>query len=104
MLALPFAWHAAMLGGFDLGRLIDRYPSASVAFVWMLAMVSYQQDVKHRTGFGILSQILATVCMIAIGVFGFTHRVWLNYILAPILLGVQIELTRRWKARPGGWW
>jgi hypothetical protein len=62
-------------------------------------MLSYRQDVKHPDwGFGTLSQIIAVVSVIALLVFGFSHRSWPNFVIVPALVWLQIELPKRWRA------
>ena len=68
-------------------------------------MLSYHQDAKNRwTEWAILSQIFSVVCLIALVVFGFTQRQWLNFLLAPVLVWLHIRFSKQWWARPGEWW
>jgi len=87
-----------------LDTLMYRHPSASFLSLWGLALLSYHQDVRVKTGFGILSQVIAIVSLIALTVFGFTTRSWPNFIIVPFAVWLQIELTKRWNARPHSWW
>ena len=63
-------------------------------------MLSYYQDAKrHDLAWGILSQFVAVVSLLSIIVIGVMHRAWPNFLLAPVLVYVQIQLTRRWWAQ-----
>jgi hypothetical protein len=91
-----------LTASFD--EVTRRHETVSLLCLWGIAMLSYHQDVKLKTGFGVLSQILAIVSLIAFVVFGFTHGEWWNFVIALILTWFHIQLTRRWSARPGAWW
>lgn len=86
------------------GALMRRHDTVSVLCIWGIAMLSYHQDVTLKTGFGVLSQILAVISLIALVVFGVTHGEWWNFLIAVALAWLHIQLTRRWMARPGAWW
>jgi hypothetical protein len=88
----------------SLGELMRNHETVSLLCLWGIAMLSYHQDAKLRTGFGVLSQILAVVSLIALVVFGFTHGEWWNFLIASALTWFHIQFTRRWLARPGAWW
>ena len=67
--------------------LIDQYPTASILVGWGIAMLSYHQDARrHDPGWAIFSQILGVVLLIALVVFGFTHKSWHNFVIAPPLI------------------
>ena len=87
-----------------LDAIMHTYPSVFAIFGWVLEMLSYQQNIKHKTGFGILSQVLAVICMVALVVFGFTRGSWVNFLIVPALAWLQIQFIRRLRARPGTWW
>jgi hypothetical protein len=94
---------------FTHGSLIDRmereYPTMAVLTAWAAGMLSYHQDTKFQNGsWAFLSQILAVASLIALVVFGFTHRLWPNFLIAPPLLWLHIQFTKRWWVRPGAWW
>jgi hypothetical protein len=95
---------------FTKGPLVDRlwqeYPTVVWLAVWVVAMLSYHQDIRlgDPVGFAVPSQILAVVSLMALLVSAFTHRLWLNLLIAPPLIWLHIQLTRRWWARPGAWW
>jgi hypothetical protein len=91
------------------GPLIDRlqraYPTAAILVTWAIGMLSYHQDAKrHILPAAILSQILAVASLVALIVFGFTQQLWLNLLIAPVLIWLHIQFTRRWWAKPGAWW
>jgi hypothetical protein len=99
--ALVFAFsHRALVD-----RLAHEYPTTAILVGWSVGMLSYHQDAKrHDPWWAVLSQTLSIVCLIAIVVFGFTQRLWLNFLIAPPLAWLHIEFTKRWWARPGKWW
>src|SRR3970040_1864988 len=85
--------------------LFENYPTISLLAGWTLGMLSYHQDAKrHDAGWAVWSQIFAVVCLIAVVVFGFAHRSWLNLVIAVPLIWLHVQFTRRWWARPGAWW
>jgi hypothetical protein len=91
--------------GSFVGRLQREYPTMALLFLWLLGMLSYHQDAKgHDPWWAVLSQTLSIVCVVAIVVFGFTQRLWLNLLIAPPLAWLHIQFTKRWWARPGTWW
>lgn len=86
-------------------RLEHEYPTAVILVGWLVGMLSYHQDAKHRDRWwAVLSQTLSIVCLIAIVVFGFTQRLWLNFLIAPPLAWLHIQFTKHWWTRPGTWW
>ena len=85
-------------------ELMRRHETVSALCVWGIAMLSYHQDVKLKTGFGVLSQILAVVSLIALVVFGVTRGEWWNFLIVVVFAWLHIQLTRRWMARPDAWW
>jgi len=88
-----------------LDTLIDKYPTLFLLIAWGVAMLSYHQDARARDpSWAILSQIFAVVCLVALVVFGFTHRSWPNFVIAPVLIWLHVQFTKRWWARPGAWW
>jgi hypothetical protein len=100
---------AILVFAFSHGALVDRlgheYPTTFILAVWVVGMLSYHQDAKrHDPWWSILSQTLSIVCLIAIVVFGFTHRLWLNFLIAPSLAWLHFQFTKRWWTRPGTWW
>ena len=88
----------------SIDAVVRRHETVSLVCVWGIAMLSYHQDIKLKTGFGVLSQILAVVSLIAFVVFGVMQREWWNFLIAAVLLWLHIQLTRRWRARPTTWW
>jgi hypothetical protein len=60
--------------------------------------------IRAHRGFGVLSQMFAVICLIALVIFGFTHNEWPNFVIATALIYLHIQFTKRWKARPGAWW
>ncbi|MGO9640671.1 MAG: hypothetical protein ACLP1Y_05115 [Candidatus Acidiferrales bacterium] len=88
----------------SLGEVMRRHETVSLLCLWGIAMLSYHQDVKLKTGFGVLSQILAVASLIAFVAFGFTYGDWWNFLIVLILSWFHIQFTRRWPARPGAWW
>jgi hypothetical protein len=87
-----------------LDEVIRRHETVPLVCLWGIAMFSYHQDVKLKTGFGMLSQILAVVSLIAFVVFGVTHGEWWNFLIVSALAWLHVQFTRRWLARPGAWW
>jgi hypothetical protein len=50
--------------------LARKYPTTAALTIWAVGLLSYHQDAKHHDQWwAILSQILATVCVLAIIVF-----------------------------------
>lgn len=88
----------------SLDELMQKHETVSLLCLWGIAMLSYHQDVRLKTGFGILSQILAVVSLIAFVVFGFTHREWWNFLIVSALAWFHVQFMKRWSARPGAWW
>jgi uncharacterized protein (DUF486 family) len=85
--------------------LASQHPTLLVLIGWGIGMLSYHQDSKrHYVGWAVLSQAFALVCLIALVAFGFTHRFWPNFVIAPPLLWMHIQFTKRWWAKPGAWW
>lgn len=100
---------AVLFFAFSHGSFVERleheYPTAAILVLWLVGMLSYHQDAKrHDSWWSILSQMLSVVCLIAIVVFGFIHRLWLNILIAPPLVWLHIQFTKRWWTRPGMWW
>ena len=88
-----------------LDYLINKHPTSSLLFGWAVGILSYHQDSKyHAIGLAILSQILAITCLIALIVFGFTHHSWPNFLIAPVLIWLHYQFSKRWWAKPGVWW
>lgn len=86
-------------------RFEHEHPNLGCLALWVLGMLSYRQDARHRgPWWAILSQTLAVVSLIALVVFGFTANSWPNFLIAPPLLWLQIQFTKRWWSRPGAWW
>jgi len=86
-------------------RLGHEYPTAAILVGWLVGMLSYHQDAKHRDWrWAVLSQTFSIVCLIALVVSGFTQRLWLNFLIAPPLAWLHIQFTKRWWTRPGTWW
>lgn len=85
---------------------VDReYPTVFFLFGWAVGMLSYHQDVRlDFKQWAFLSQLFSVICLIEIVVFGFTRGVWINFLIAPPMIWVHIQLSRRWWARPGAWW
>jgi hypothetical protein len=95
----------AITHGSLMDRIGNAYPTLASLAVWVAGMLSYHQDAKRRDPWwAILSQTLAVVCVIAIMVFGFSRGLWVNFLIAPLLAGLQIQFTKRWWANPGAWW
>src|SRR5271170_4252362 len=89
----------------SIDDVMHRHPSAVALAGWVIGILSYHQDVKHPNWrFGALSQLFAAICLIALIVFGFTHREWTDFVLATVLVYLHIRFTKRWKAHPGAWW
>ncbi len=89
----------------SLDRLARAHATTVLIVVWGIAMLSYHQDARSRlASWARVSQFLAIVCLIGLVVFGFTHRAWLNFAIAIPLTWLHIELSKRWRARPGAWW
>ena len=77
---------------------------AALAF-WVVGMLSYHQDARRQDrSWAILSQTLAVVCLIAMFVFAFAHKLWPNLLIALPFVWLHVEFTRRWWTRPGRWW
>ena len=100
---------ALLIFAFTHGSLVDRlgheYPTVAFLAAWAIGLLSYHQDAKHQDPWwAILSQIPSVCCLMAILVFGFTHGSWRNFLIAPLLAFLHIELSRRWWIRPGSWW
>jgi len=100
---------SVLIFAFSHGSFVDRleheYPTMALLVVWLVGMLSYHQDAKgHDPWWAVLSQTLSIVCVIALVVFGFTHRLWLNFLIAPPLAWLHIQFTKRWWTRPGTWW
>ncbi|MGA2632018.1 MAG: hypothetical protein ABSG54_17630 [Terriglobia bacterium] len=88
-----------------LDALMHQYPTLYTLTGWGIGMLSYHQDAKrHYVGWAILSQILAIVCLVGLVVLGFTHSSWPNFVIAPALIWLHVQFTKRWWARPGAWW
>jgi hypothetical protein len=88
-----------------IDHLEYEYPTLGCVAVWVVGMLSYHQDARDRDHWwAFLSQTLAVVPLIGIVVFGFTHKSWLNFLIALPLVWLHIQFTRRWWARPGHWW
>lgn len=88
-----------------MGSLMVRYPTTSLIVLWAAAMLSYRQDARRRSlGWAIWSQTFATVCLIAMVVFGFKYGRWLNFLIAPPLGWLQFQFTKHWWGSPGAWW
>jgi hypothetical protein len=88
-----------------IDETIRHHPTVSIVCFWGIGMLSYHQDAKHRLGgWAVISQILSSMSLIALVVFGFTHRDRWNFLIVPILIYLQFQFTRRWWARPGAWW
>jgi hypothetical protein len=89
----------------SVDALIAQYPTGSTLVGWGVAMLSYHQDSKHRyVGWAILSQTFALVCLVALVAFGFIHKSWPNFVIAPPLIWLHVQFTKRWWAKPGAWW
>ena len=94
-----------MLTNSWVDALMHRHPSIAALCFWGIGMLSYYQDAKYQlTEWAIISQIFSGICLTALAVFGFTHGQWLNFLVLPFLVWLQIQLTKRWWARPGKWW
>jgi hypothetical protein len=92
-----------MISSFN--EVMGNHPSVVLALMWAIAMLSYHQDVKHpRYRFGLLSQMVAVTCLVAIVFFSFTHGEWWNFLIVAALLWLHVQFTRRWRARPSAWW
>ena len=92
-----------LTSSFD--QVMSNHPTVALVWMWVIAMLSYHQDVKHPGyGFGILSQIIAVACLVTILVFGFTRGEWWNFLIVSVLTWLHMQFTRRWSARPGAWW
>ena len=88
-----------------IDMLVDRHPSVFILIVWGIAMLSYHQDARgHDPWWAVISQILAIACLVALIVFGVTRRSWANLVIAPPLIWLHVQFTKRWWARPGAWW
>jgi hypothetical protein len=76
------------------------HPSAVAVIGWCVAMLSFHQDARLRlSSWAGLSQMFEVICLVALVVFGFTHRSWMNFLIVPLLLYAQVRLTTRWWAR-----
>lgn len=84
--------------------LMREHSTVALLSLWGIAMLSFHQDAKLKTGFGILSQTLAVVSLIAVAVFGFARGEWWNFLIVAAMAWVHVQFTRRWSARPGAWW
>jgi hypothetical protein len=94
---------------FTHGSLIDRigreYPIVACLAVWTVGMLSYHQDATQRWwGFAFMSQSIAITSLINIVVLAFTHGSWPIFFIAPPLIWLHVQFTKRWWARPGVWW
>jgi hypothetical protein len=96
---------------FTHGPLIDHigreYPIVACLALWTVGMLSYHQDASRHDpwwGWAFVSQSWAVTSLINIVVLGFTHRSWPNFLIAPPLIWLHIQFTKRWWARPGVWW
>jgi len=88
-----------------LDAVIDKYPTLFFLIAWGVAMLSYHQDAKLRlVVWAVVSQIFAFVCVVNVVVLGFTHKSWPNFVIAPALIWLHVQFTKRWWARPGKWW
>jgi hypothetical protein len=86
-------------------RFIVEYPTLALIIGWATGMLSYHQDAKrHYVTWAILSQTFAGICLIALVVFGLKRGSWPNLVVAPALIWLQIQFTRRWWVRRGAWW
>ena len=88
----------------SLDELMRRHETLTLLCLWGIAMLSYHQDLKLKTGCWAYSQVLAVVSLIALVVFGITHGEWWNFLIVAVLVWLHMQLTRRWLARPGAWW
>jgi hypothetical protein len=101
--------HLTAIHGFDvfpwLDELVDQYPTIARLVAWGVGMLSYHQDAKHRlVSWAILSQMFACACLFSLLTVWFTHRSWPTFVIAPPLIWVHVQFTKRWWARPGAWW
>lgn len=81
------------------------HPSVVAMCGWVVGILSYHQDAKHRLKqWGIVSQIFSITCLVALLVFGFMHDEWWNFLVVCALGWLHIQCTKRWWARPGAWW
>jgi hypothetical protein len=99
----------ALVGAVLIPPIIDaffaQHPTVLSLVVWAVGMLSYHQDAKHHDpSWTIFSQTLAIVGLTALVVFGFTHKSWPNFVIAPPLIWLHFQFTKRWWAKPGAWW
>jgi hypothetical protein len=106
VVALPVVFLLLLFTQEHLIHLVEtRYPTAALLVWWAVGMLSYHQDAKLRlTEWAIISQIFAGISLIALVVFGFTHGLWINFLIAPPLIWLHFQFSQRWWARPGAWW
>ena len=80
------------------------HETISLLCLWTIAMLSYHQDLRLKTGFGLISQVLAVTSLLAFVAFGFMHGAWWDFPIAAALAWFHVQFVRRWSARPGSWW
>ena|SRR5689334_4637454 len=88
------------LGYVSLQGLMRSHPTTSYLALWAIAMLSYYQDATRRHwGFGVISQVIGYVSLISIAVMGFMDKRWPDFVIAPVMIALQVWLTRRWSRR-----
>ena len=85
--------------------LSPRSKSVGALVLWAVWMLSFRQDVEIKSWFGaVFSQCIAIMALGGLALFGFTHGVWVNFLILPLLVWLHVQLTKRWSARPNDWW